>query len=70
MEHPVAVPQTFLGNPILTAKDLMEITGLKKSTAYNKIRFEMKRYEFGRRVFVRLYDFQNVMERSWEGPSG
>lgn len=63
----MAIPQCFRDDPFLTAKDIMEITGLKKSTVYNKMRFEMKRYKFGRRVFVKLSDFQKWLELNAEG---
>ena len=63
----MAIPQAFLDDPFLSAKDIMEITGLKRSTVYNKMRLEMKRYKFGRRVFVRLSDFQKWLESNAEG---
>ena len=62
-------PKSFLDDPFITAKDIIEITGLKKLTVYQKIRREMKHYRFGRRVVVRHSDFEKWLETRMVEPS-
>lgn len=73
----MSIPQFFKDDPFLTPKDIMEIIGRKegekdglaRATVYNKIRFEMRHYRFGKRYAVRLSDFQKWLEKQAIGPT-
>jgi len=65
---PMAIPQVFLDDPFLSARDIMEITGLKRATVYVVMKREMKIYRFGKRIFVRLSDFQKWLDEKKSDP--
>ena len=63
----MSIPQMFRDDPFLTPADIMEITGMKRSNVYNRIRRDMKFYRFGRRIFIQQSDFLKWIDNHTQG---
>ena len=62
--------QNLLDKPFLTPAEVMELTGMAKTTAYKKIHEEIGYYEFSpRRLSVKPSDLLKWMETKKVEPS-
>jgi len=64
----MAVTQNFLDDKFLTAKNIMDMTGMKRSTVY-KVMHQIKHYRLGKLLFVKLSNFLEWLEKQANRPN-